>query len=132
MIQTMMDEHGRVWVLELSTGPMKDLIDEYARLHGRPSRAVQAAFSRHECVATLRLLVYRGVHGERINLAARALALGPLPPCQRQAPQRSKVLGYQREAVQATWDEEQARSDAETLATLTAEAADFRARGYLD
>lgn len=126
------DEHGRVWVLDLSTENMKDLINEYARLHGRPSRAVQAAFSRHGRVATLRLLVYRGVHGERINLAARALALGQFPDPTHPVAGRTGRSEQDRAAMQASLEQAQARQDTETLAALQVEAADFRARGYVD
>ena len=132
MNQSMMDEHGRVWVLDLSTESMKELINDYGRLHGRPSRAVQRAFSRHECVATLRLLVYRGVHGEKINLAARALALGPFPSPSHPISSRPGMSDKDRAAVQASLEQAQAKEDSATLAALQAEANDFRARGYLD
>lgn len=126
------DEHGRTWVLDLSTESFKELLNEYGSLHGRPSRAVHKAFVQHNKIDTLRLLVYRGVHGERINLAARALALGPLPSSQWQTPQQSKVPKRKREAFQAAWDQDQIRRNAEILAALNIEAEDFRARGYLD
>lgn len=132
MKHLIVDELQRAWVLDLTNDSLKELLNEYGRQHGRPSRAVQEAFSRHKQVDVLRLLVYRGVHGERINLAARALALGPLPPSHRRVPARAGLSTQDQAAMQAAFDKAQSRRDAETSAALVAEADNFRERGYVE
>lgn len=58
---------------------MKGLHERYVRLHGRLSSAVDETFVRHRRLNELRMLLLRCTEGEAINLAARALALGPVP-----------------------------------------------------
>lgn len=131
-ICTATDELGRTWRLEFTTRSLKDLLNAYGKEHGRPSRAVQEAFCRHGHVNTLRMLVYRGVHGERINLAARALRLGPLPLIGSRVAASSRWSKEQAVRVSAALVEDATRQDAVTMAALEREAQDFRARGYAD
>lgn len=74
------DEHGRLWVLPPDLAGMRALWVRYVRLHGRLSPAVDETFLRHRQLDQLRMLMLRCVEGEPVNLAARALALGPVPP----------------------------------------------------
>lgn len=73
------DEHGRSWVLPGDSAGLHSLYTQYVRTHGRLSSAVDGTFLRHGQLNQLRALVLRCVEGEAINLAARALALGPVP-----------------------------------------------------
>ncbi|MBI5260156.1 MAG: hypothetical protein HY855_26890 [Burkholderiales bacterium] len=111
---------------------MKTLLTEYGRRSGAwPSRAVQEAFCRHGQVDQLRMLVLRGAEGECVNLAARALELGPMPPAVRHLPQ--PLQGRPNpERVRQQLDAVQARLDAECLSALAAEAEVMRRSGYLD
>lgn len=126
------DERGASWVLPGSTAAMKVLLNEYGRRHGAwPSRAVQEAFSRHRQIDQLRLLVLRGVEGERINLAARALALGPMPAVVRALPQARPGRPPPLEMLERL-SAAQAKWDAACTADLGAEADAMRQRGYVD
>lgn len=121
-VSKVVDERGATWVLPGTTAAMKLLLNEYGRVHGSlPSRAVQVAFRRHGQLDQLRMLVLRGAEGERINLAARALALGPMPPLVRALPQGRQGWPDPHE-VRERLDALQGRRDAECTADLRAEA----------
>ena len=76
----MVDERGRVWSLPLDNQTLGVLLRRYIHKHGELARPVHRTFARHGRLDELRLLVLRCVEGESVNLAARALALGPVPP----------------------------------------------------
>ena len=77
------------------------------------------------------MLLVRGAEGERINLAARALALGPLPPLK--PPQFQQVLGLAApEERRRRFAEAQVSRDEAHLAALSAECEEARVRGYAD
>lgn len=129
--RTLTDEHGRTWTLPADSDAAFDLLNAYGRRHGRISRAVTEAFRRHGQMNTLRMLAMRGAEGECINLAARALALGPIPPVQLGLPPPRPGLPSPEERLKR-FTEAQAKRDLEHLAALDAEAEEMRRRGYLD
>lgn len=130
--RSVLDEHGRTWVPPSNTAGLKILINEYGRRHGRPSEAVAAAFARHPGkLDTLRMLVLRGAEGERINLAARALALGPLPPMRRQRSAPRDGAQPKDGALQGVWAADDER-DRRLARDLEHEAVALRDRGYID
>lgn len=121
-VSKVLDERGATWVLPGTTAAMTLLLNEHGRVHGSlPSRAVQEAFRRHGQLDQLRILVLRGAEGERIKLAARALAQGPMPAMVRALPQARQGWPDPQE-VRERLDALQGQRDAECAADLRAEA----------
>jgi len=131
--RTVVDELGRAWVLPENVAGLKDLLNRYGRvMDQRPSEAVMAAFRRHAGkMNTLWMLIMRGAEGERLNLAARALALGPIPPL-RQIP-RPAPEGVTRpdDFLQRRWAANDER-DRQLVKALHAEAEASRAGACTD
>lgn len=114
----------REWARPRTTAEMRLATAEFTRRHGPVSRAVHEAFRRHRQLDTLRTLVIRGAEGERVNLAARALALGPMPEAQsRHFPAEALARCHDLEAGFAR---DQDRRDLEVVMALQREAAEFR------
>jgi hypothetical protein len=114
------DESGRTWSLPGDVAGMTAVWQRYVRLHGRLSSSVDRTFLRHDRLDELRMLVMRCAEGEPINLAARALALGPVPP-----PTRPKSWPAGR-----PWPHDV--FDAQALECVQAEARRMRGAGYVD
>lgn len=131
LAETMVDETGRAWRMPTTNEELFDLLNQFGRLHGRPSRAVHEAFRRHHQLDAMRLLVVRGAEGQCLNLAARALALGAWPPIVRTS--TTARPGWPGRAEQLRkLQEEDAKRDRQLHAELEAEADTFRAKGYAD
>jgi hypothetical protein len=131
--RTVFDERGRAWTLPADVAGMKESLNAYGQTFGhRPSDAVMAAFRRHAGGwRTLWMLVLRGVEGERLNLAARALALGPIPPLRQVLSPTSSGVPRSEEFKQRKWAANDER-DRYLVQVLEAEAEEFRALGYAD
>lgn len=129
--RTVVDEHGRTWALPIDYEGMNALLNRYGRLHGLPSPAVWAGFGRHGRTDTLRMLMLRGAEGERINLAARALALGPIAPRRNIPGLTAKGVKRSAEELQRIWARED-KWDRNIVEALRTEAAAQRERGYVD
>ncbi len=114
------DEDGRSWVLPRDSVGLQSLYTQYVRIHGRLSSAVDGTFVKHGQMGQLRMLVLRCVEGEAINLAARALALGPVP----------------KSPIPARWPKDQpwVRDviDAQQRELVEREAQRMRMAGYAD
>lgn len=122
------DEFGRPWHLPRDRVGLQKMLNDYIRRHGLPSRSVDTVFHRHGQLNALRVLIARGVAGERINIAARALDLGPMPPIRRQVGTRP---GDPPDAQQQVWRYDENR-DENTMAAVRAEEVRLRQLGYLD
>ena len=123
------DEIGRSWALPPDDDALFDLVNEYGLKHGRPSGAAHSAFRRHGQLETMYMLIMRGAEGERINLAARALALGPFPPLKRPLPNALPGLPAPEERFKR-FAEAQVLRDEAHFADLRAEAEEAQGRGY--
>ncbi len=122
------DELGRPWHLPRDRDGLKKLLNDYIRRHGLPSRAVDTVFYRHGQLNALRVLMARGAAGERINLAARALKLGPMEPIRRHVTMRP---GDPPDAQQRIWRYDD-NHDENTKTAIRVEELRLRLLGYLD
>ena len=123
-----LDDRGRAWHVPRDKASLMNLLHEYSRRHGPPVSAIDEVFLRHGKLNDLRVLILRGIEGEAINIAARALQLGPMQPIRRHVPHRP---GYPADAQQRMWAWDDLR-DAKTIAEVQCEAARLRALGYSD
>jgi|JI7StandDraft_1071085.scaffolds.fasta_scaffold646450_1 hypothetical protein len=123
-----LDDRGRAWHVPRDKASLMNLLYEYSRRHGPPVSAVDEVFLRHGKLNDLRVLILRGIEGETINIAARALQLGPMTPYRRKVPHKP---GYPADAQQRMWAFDD-RRDAETMAAVQREAARLSALGYTD
>lgn len=115
-----LDELGRAWELPRDDAGLGALYAQYCAMHGRLSSAVDGTFTRHGRLNDLRMLVLRCVQGEPVNLAARALALGPVEPYPRPASWPADKP-WVRDVL-----------DARMRAEVEREARRMRAAGYMD
>ena len=123
-----LDDRGRAWQVPRDKASLMHLLNEYGRRHGLPVSAVDEVFLRHGKLNDLRVLILRGIEGEAVNIAARALQLGPMKPIRRRVPHKP---GYPADAQQRMWDWDD-RRDAATMEAVQREAARLRALGYTD
>jgi hypothetical protein len=118
------DETGRPWRLPRDREGLRKMLVAYIHHHGLPSKSVDTVFARHGQLNALRVLVARGAVGERINVAARALALGPMPSIRRRPPDNP---GDHVSSQWWTWED--ARDEA-TMLAVQAEELRLRLLGY--
>ncbi len=131
--RTVVDELGRTWVLPEGVAGLKELLNSYGRaMDHRPSDAVMAAFRRHPGrMNTLWMLVMRGAEGERLNLAARALAIGPIPPLRQVPGPPPDGVTRPVDFLHRRWAANDER-DRQLVEALRAEAEDSRTAGHTD
>lgn len=122
------DDLGRAWEIPSDKAGLQHLLNEYIHRHGAPAKCVDEVSSRQGKLNDLRVLIMRRVEGEPINLAARALQLGPMKPIRRKVPPGPSYPPDAQDRVWA-WDD---RRDAETTAEVRREAGRLRSLGYTD